>query len=297
MTPVLRSLIPFVLAAAGLAAPASAQTVFTFLSRADGAQETPPVPTNATGLSVFAIDTVANTITYRVNFANLSSAEILAHIHGFAPPGTPAGILFNFALGTPKCGTFTFTEGQQANILAGLTYVNIHTSNFGSGEIRGQIDEVPAHANVCAGDGTGAACPCANNSAAGESEGCLNSLGTGARLRAYGNASIANDTLVMHHSRGTDSSVLLFQGAAAAGGGAGVPFGDGLRCVTSQVQRLGTKTACFGQQVWPDIGETRLGAFATAGTIFYQTWYRNAAAFCTASTFNLSNAVQVNWAP
>jgi hypothetical protein len=297
MTPVLRTLIPFVLAAAGLAAPASAQNVFTFLARADGAQETPPVPTNATGLAAITIDTVSNTLTYRVNFVNLSSNEILAHIHGFAPPGMAAGILFNFPLGTPKCGTFTFTEGQQANILAGLTYVNIHSSNFGGGEIRGQIAEAPAHTNLCFGDGTSAACPCGNSSAVGEAEGCLNSLGTGARLRAYGSASLSNDTLVMHHSRGTDSSVLLFQGAAQAGGGLGVPFGDGLRCVTSQVQRLGTKTACNGQQVWPDLGETPLGTFAVAGNVFYQTWYRNAAAFCTASTFNLSNAVQVTWTP
>jgi len=64
------------------------------------------------------------------------------------------------------------------------------------------------------------------------------------------------------------------------------------------VRRLGTKTACAGTQYWPDIGETPLGAFITApGTIFYQTWYRNAANFCTASTFNLSNAAVVTWIP
>jgi hypothetical protein len=35
----------------------------------------------------------------------------------------------------------------------------------------------------------------------------------------------------------------------------------------------------------------------TPGTFSYQIWYRNAAAFCTASTFNLSNGTQVTWAP
>ena len=29
----------------------------------------------------------------------------------------------------------------------------------------------------------------------------------------------------------------------------------------------------------------------------YQVWYRNAAAFCNPSTFNLTNEVSVIWAP
>ena len=36
----------------------------------------------------------------------------------------------------------TFAE-QLGNILAGLTYLNFHTTQFGSGEIRGQILVVP----------------------------------------------------------------------------------------------------------------------------------------------------------
>lgn len=299
MSPVLRSLIlPVFLSAAGLALPASAQSVFTFLARADGLQETPPVTTNATGLGAFTVNTVANTIHYRITHANLSSAENNAHIHGFSPAGAASGVLFSLPLGTPKCGVITFAEGQQANILAGLTYVNIHTVANGGGEIRGQIDEAPAHSYLCAGDGSGTACPCGNNSVPAETEGCLNSLGTGARLRAYGSASLSTGDLVMHHSRGPDSSVLLFQGTGAVNGGMGAMFGDGLRCVTGNVMRLGTKTACAGTQYWPDIGEVRLAAFVPGpGTMLYQTWYRNAAAFCTASTFNLSNAAAVAWVP
>jgi hypothetical protein len=33
------------------------------------------------------------------------------------------------------------------------------------------------------------------------------------------------------------------------------------------------------------------------GVRTYQAWYRNAAAFCTASTFNLTNGVQLTWGP
>jgi hypothetical protein len=33
------------------------------------------------------------------------------------------------------------------------------------------------------------------------------------------------------------------------------------------------------------------------GTRYYQTWYRNAAVFCTVSTFNLTNGFQISWLP
>jgi hypothetical protein len=29
----------------------------------------------------------------------------------------------------------------------------------------------------------------------------------------------------------------------------------------------------------------------------YQAWYRNSAAYCTASVFNLTNGVQIDWLP
>jgi hypothetical protein len=39
------------------------------------------------------------------------------------------------------------------------------------------------------------------------------------------------------------------------------------------------------------------GAVTAPGTRDYQVWYRNAAAFCTVSTFNLSNGWELNWTP
>ena len=43
---------------------------------------------------------------------------------------------------------FEATEGQEANILAGLTYVNIHSQMFPGGEIRGQIIPIPEPASA-----------------------------------------------------------------------------------------------------------------------------------------------------
>jgi hypothetical protein len=97
----------------------------------------------ATGSGTFVMDTVANTLSFDITFSGLTSAETAAHIHGFSGPTACAGILFGLPAGSPKIGVWSFLEAQEANIIAGLTYVNIHTVNFGSGEIRGQIEEVP----------------------------------------------------------------------------------------------------------------------------------------------------------
>ena len=156
-----------------------------------------------------------------------------------------------------------------------------------------------AGAAFCSGDGTGTQCPCGNNSSAGR--GCGNSLGAGARLIGFGTASVANDSFVLSVFPVPNSSVLFFQGTAQVSGGAGTVFGDGLRCAGGTVQRLGTKSASSNLAIYPgllDVPVSVRGTIPTAGGVrTYQAWYRNAAAFCTPSTFNLSNGWEVAWLP
>jgi outer membrane protein assembly factor BamB len=103
------------------------------------AQEVPPTGSAATGSGTIDVDTVANTLSYNITFSGLGSAETMAHIHGFAPPGSNAGIIHNLPLGSPKIGVFNYAQVDEANILNGFSYVNIHSVNFPNGEIRGQI--------------------------------------------------------------------------------------------------------------------------------------------------------------
>jgi hypothetical protein len=152
----------------------------------------------------------------------------------------------------------------------------------------------------CPGDGTGTACPCANNSVAGAGEGCLNSLATGGKLRATGTASIGGDTLVLHGTQMANSSCLYFQGTTQASAGAGSVFGDGKRCAGGSVIRLKTKTNVAGASNYPEGADPLIsvkGAVTSPGIRTYQSWYRNAAAFCTPSTFNLTNGLEVSWTP
>jgi hypothetical protein len=37
------------------------------------------------------------------------------------------------------------------------------------------------------------------------------------------------------------------------------------------------------------------GQITTAGSRTYQAWYRNAAAYCTPATFNLTNGYAIEW--
>lgn len=116
-----------------------------FTTTIDGAQETPPNGSIATGSGTLVMDTNANTLSYTIVIAvPPPSGEVAAHIHGFAPPGVPAGIKHGLPAGSPKIGVWNFVEADQAGIIAELTYVNIHSNAFIGGEIRGQIVRVPS---------------------------------------------------------------------------------------------------------------------------------------------------------
>jgi plastocyanin len=194
---------------------------------------------------------------------------------------------------------FTFDAAfVNAHPMPGGLYNYFCVIHFGSG-MKGTITVVsPPGTAMCFGDGSGTACPCANASAVGAGEGCLSSLGTGGKLVATGSASISNDTLVLQGSGMPNSSALYFQGTSAQSAGAGAVFGDGLRCAAGSVLRLGTKTNVSGVSAYPTVGDLSVsvkGANAAGGTRVYQVWYRNAAAFCTTSTFNLTNGYTLTW--
>ncbi|MCY2960438.1 MAG: FG-GAP-like repeat-containing protein [Planctomycetota bacterium] len=149
----------------------------------------------------------------------------------------------------------------------------------------------------CSGDGSATACPCGN--AGGTGRGCGNSVNaSGALLVATGAASLTGDTLILSGNGMPNSSALYFQGTGQQGGGLGSVFGDGLRCASGSVVRLGTKTNSAGASSYPvgaDPTVSVKGLIAAPGTRTYQVWYRNAAAFCSVDTFNLSNGLSVVW--
>jgi len=198
------------------------------------------------------------------------------------------------ANGVYTAGVHTATSG-----LPSLSRSNLGNDFPGQAPIALRVREARRFASYCAGDGSATNCPCSNLGATGR--GCRNSFPTfGAQLAGDGLASVADDDVVLTSSgMPASSSALFFQGTAQQNAGLGSMFGDGLRCVGGAVIRLGTKTASGGVASYPTVGDASIsvrGLVPPAGGVrYYQAWYRNAAAFCTVSTFNLTNGVQIAW--
>jgi hypothetical protein len=133
-----------VLGLALTAQPALA-TISVFTTSLSGAQEVPANASPATGTGSVVLNDVAKTITVDESWSGLSAAATASHIHGPAPVGTNAPVLFPFS-GVPAATsgsipeqTFAITAIQIGQLQAGLFYMNIHTSTFPGGEIRGQL--------------------------------------------------------------------------------------------------------------------------------------------------------------
>lgn len=124
-----------------LASSASADHRFDFAVPMSGGEMAPPNASTGTGAAAFTMDTAINQLSFSYSFSGLSGSPVAAHIHGFAPPGATAPPLFTLPASTPTSGYVYYEESQEANLLAGLAYIDIHTTTFLGGEIRGQIDE------------------------------------------------------------------------------------------------------------------------------------------------------------
>lgn len=284
-----------------LVTAAQAQQTY-FQATINALQETPPNPSTATGTACVVLDQTAHTVTFNIQYGGLTSNEIAAHFHQGAF-GVAGPVIIGLPAGSPKIGSLPTTPAQEAAFLAGNVYINIHTVNFGGGEIRGQVALTPVAATIlyCPGDGTGTACPCANNSGAGANAGCLNSLGSGGTLRTSGIPSVGCDTLRLEGAGMTNSTAIYLQGSTRDGtGGAGTPTFDGLICVGTSIVRLGNTTNVAGASLYPSGTQPTVsvrGANTAGITRDYQVFYRNAANFCTPGTANYTNGAELTWVP
>jgi len=125
-------------------------------------EEAPGVETQAVGQSIFRVSKDGESVYFKIIVANLDNIT-MAHIHwkpggGDAPPvvwlipeGPPPTLLPGTTNGILVEGTFTADHfvgnlaGMSVSDLveifrAGEAYVNVHTSKYPGGEIRGDID-------------------------------------------------------------------------------------------------------------------------------------------------------------
>jgi len=138
--------------------PPAPALVEVFTATLSGAEEVPPNDSEGTGSAV--LTAVGGQLVFRVDVGNVLGVT-RAHIHGPAGVGVNAGILVNLyeppagtepldfpAMGTLAQGVAGSPLGVSSDSLLvllrnGNAYVNVHTTTFPPGELRGQITPVP----------------------------------------------------------------------------------------------------------------------------------------------------------
>ncbi len=125
------------------ASPASAFDTHTLHAVLTGLQEVPGVVTGGAGTCTITLDDVTGSVSVTGSFSGLTSNATAAHIHGLAAPGANAGIVVGLVETGGTSGNVSgggiLTPAEITGMLSGLTYVNVHTTANGGGEIRGQV--------------------------------------------------------------------------------------------------------------------------------------------------------------
>lgn len=114
-----------------------------------GAQEVPTVTTNGSGTAEISYDPNMKMITYKITWqlGNTAATTTNMHFHGSDSGSDTVSSGVAMAItgfsttssGTLSGMTVALTDAQEAQLLAGKWYVNIHSSTVGSGELRGNI--------------------------------------------------------------------------------------------------------------------------------------------------------------
>ncbi|MCL5034445.1 MAG: CHRD domain-containing protein, partial [Bacteroidetes bacterium] len=130
---------------------AGAQVFFT--ANLNGSQSVPAVSTPATGTAWAVLN--GNTLTYRVTYANLSSSFLAAHFH-LGAAGVNGGVamgITTFVGNTAQGEWNNVPDTMIADMMKGDIYINIHSSYYPNGEIRGQLEPAPGVGIAMALDG------------------------------------------------------------------------------------------------------------------------------------------------
>lgn len=116
----------------------------TFTATLSGGSEVPPITSKATGSATVTLD--GNKLSYEIRVKNLDNPT-MAHIHKGAPGHDGPHIVplwdgdkpIGFT-GVLAKGTVTVKPEVAAAIRSGNAYVNVHTQEHPSGELRGQLE-------------------------------------------------------------------------------------------------------------------------------------------------------------
>lgn len=137
------------LTAAALALPVAAWAdVYAFVAMPlTATQETAPPNSSGTGTATVLYDSTTKALMYSIVYTlNAGSNATAAHFHGPAALGANAGVQIGLPVqptgnAGKLTGIVTLTAAQEADLLAGRWYFNLHSSLAAGGELRAQLIE------------------------------------------------------------------------------------------------------------------------------------------------------------
>jgi hypothetical protein len=138
---ILRSSLAALACAAALSfATPSMAAMVTMKADLKASTEVPPNDSKGIGEVTATYDTASKKLSWKGTYKDLSGPATAAHFHGPAEPGKNAGVAIPITPNTsPLEGSATLTEAQEADLMGGKWYVNVHTAANKGGEIRGQL--------------------------------------------------------------------------------------------------------------------------------------------------------------
>jgi hypothetical protein len=136
------------LAAPALGAESPAETgTIAFCANLSPDEQSAPTYSNAVGRADFVLDRADLKLSWKISYKDLSSAPTAADIYGPQRPGSNASVQFELAppsaLKAPIAGSKTLTDGLLEYLLTTRLYVNILTTKYPLGELRGQVVRIP----------------------------------------------------------------------------------------------------------------------------------------------------------
>lgn len=114
-------------------------TTTSFTATMNGASEVPSNSSTASGTATMTFNTQTKVLSGTITYTGLTVTA--AHIHK-AAVGVSGNVIFPFTGSLTSPITFTsaaLTAEQESDLNAGLYYVNLHSTAFADGEIRGQL--------------------------------------------------------------------------------------------------------------------------------------------------------------
>jgi plastocyanin len=189
----------------------------------------------------------------------------------------------------------TFDEAfLAAHPRAGNVYDYFCVPHYPAAMVGQVIVDVPEAESFCAGDGfDGTDCPCNNNTAFLDNEGCRNSTGVGATLTASGSLSYATDDLVLKLRQAREFQPAVFlQGSTVVS----FPFKDGKLCMGAPTERMeiGSLDSHGGLDSAQSI-VTNGNVPGPGATRYYQAWYRDPVVSVCGSGSNFSAGLIIEW--